>query len=67
MSELDRVIYSMNRKISDGHYGSTDIYFCYGTDKGINETVEDATERCIEHVESIMLNKIEELTTNLEG
>lgn len=65
--EADKVIYSMSRKLSDGHYGSTDIYFCYSTDKGPNETLDDATKRCIGHVESIILNKIEELTKHLEG
>jgi hypothetical protein len=65
MSEQDRVVYGMSRKLSDGKYGSTDVHFSYSTDKGINETLEQATTRCIDYVESIMVNKIEEIQKGL--
>ena len=57
----------MGRKLSDGKYGSIDCHFSYSTDKGPNETLEEATERCIDYVESIIGNKIEEITKSLEG
>jgi hypothetical protein len=50
----DRVTVSRGRKISDGQYGSHDLFFSYSTDCEEGETPVDAFRRALVEVNRVL-------------
>ena len=64
--EKDRINYSLSRKLSDSQFGSYQVSFSYSTDIDTeNESLEEATERCIAYVEQIVEKKLKTKPQNV--